>query len=73
MAHRTTIVFPDALHLRLRALSERRGQSLGAMVVELLGDVLATREGAFRSHAKGVADVDDLGRESEKYLREGLR
>lgn len=71
--HRTTVNLPDALWLRVRNLAEASDRTAGAVVAELLEEALEARSsGVFLSHGAGEADVEDLGENTEKYLREGL-
>lgn len=70
--HRTTVSLPDHLYLRVRNLASRSDRPVGQVVAELLAEALAARSAAFASHASGDADVDDLGVNAEKYLREAL-
>lgn len=75
MPHKTTVTFSDDLYLRLRLMAERERRSVSEVVDDLLRTALrpSSRRGAFRSHAAGEADVDDLGANAEKYLAEDLR
>lgn len=71
---KTTVNLPDDLHLRVRQMAEREGITFGEAVTRLLRAGLAgAHDQDFASHAVGEADVDDLGVNAEKYLREGLR
>ncbi len=72
MAHKTTVNLRDDLHLKVRALAQREGVSVGEMFNRLIADALAAREHRrFRSFGAGEGDPD-LGVNAEKYLREGL-
>lgn len=70
--HRTTMNLPDDLFVRLRSLGARAGKPVGQVAVELIEEALTARGGSFESHGSGSAEVDDLGINSERYLREGL-
>ncbi|MGH3441865.1 MAG: hypothetical protein ACRDUY_07455 [Nitriliruptorales bacterium] len=69
---KTTVNLRESVRLRLENLAAREGTTLSDLVNELLDDALRRRSGGFASHAAGEADVDDLGVNAEKYLREHL-
>ncbi|CAN5398510.1 MAG: hypothetical protein ACR2JP_06545 [Acidimicrobiia bacterium] len=72
--HKTTLNLDSALFLRLRNRAEVEGTTISDLVNRLLSDALARGpEGMpFSSHAVGVADVDDLGTQAEKYLADTI-
>lgn len=71
---KTTVNLPADVYLRVRARAERAGASMSEVVSDLLASALeAVAPVRFASHGAGEADVDDLGRNAEKYLREGMR
>lgn len=70
---KTTVNLSEHVRLRLEQLASQRGVTISALVDDLLDEALRNRAGRrFSSHAAAEADIDDLGVQAEKYLREGL-
>lgn len=70
---KTTVNLREDIRLRLEQHAARQGTTLSQLVNELLDEALRHRAGRhFASHGAAEADVDDLGLQAEKYLREGL-
>lgn len=70
---KTTVNLDEHVRLRLEQQAARDDRTLSQLVNELLDEALRQRAGTtFASHGAGEADVDDLGVNAEKYLRDGL-
>lgn len=67
---RRTISIPDDLAERIDALARRERRSFSATITSLIETVLNRSRPQLRSIGAGESGLPDLGRNTEKYLRE---
>lgn len=73
--HKTTVMLRPNVWLRLRNQADREHVPVGHLINDLLERALTagTPDVDPASLAAGASDVDDLGTNSTKYLREMVR
>ncbi len=70
---KTTVTLDDKVWMLVRRRAEREGRPLGQVVNDLLASCFPEAYARPTSVGSFESDVDDLGVNAEKYLREGLR
>ena len=73
--HKTTVMLKPNVWLRLRNRADREHVPVGRLINDLLEHALVATasDGEPTSLASGESDVDDLGTNAGKYLREMVR
>ena len=70
---KTTVNLEDKVWMLVRARARREGRSMAHVINELLAASFAEAYAPLTCIGSFDGDVDDLGVNAEKYLREGLR
>jgi hypothetical protein len=70
---KTTVNLDDKVWMLVRARARREGKPMAQVINELLAASFPEAYGPLTCIGAFEGDVDDLGINAEKYLREGLR